>query len=991
MKRSRLLDISVLLVFALCVASCAKHQTIHLDQKMLAQERDRVAAEKAAAREALIRDLMARDLPAETPSNSLWQGFRNAYPYHNQVLALSMPNPHDQSRTLVVSEPPSSVGLGDLLVPTKDILLNHRVQQRPVGHDGWTRDVVLSVKGPDYSVASAISSLNQLLFATSYKSYVLPLPSLSQRRTIAALDLKVTAAELKNWTVDLGETFVPVEGGPAISMTDLFARTDSSVFFTQSPGLVGWWIPKGKDIESCHTEIREFAIDSDLVVGAVSKPSGILIVGRERVIPVDLLPPLRAETISLLAAVQKGQKGQLKQSYERRHLFAGRIEGNKDWAPILLSPELVDTEYGSLLDITDQILKGWSNSGDTEYENFHYPKPAKWPFQNPSLMERLDTQELTYNWNTKGVGYKIKMGDYDVFALHRSGALPVSYIPEGAGDERPNTVKSAEEMAYNYFAGLNDPNLARVVQYAALYHIFSAFDVVKSSLNVTSNNQPDTVLARLTAETTEELKNASSAEKEALTQKLMPLVARQLVGMPRDELRSGIRTALDHPEPEPRNSLALNLSALGIPDDSEDQRWIKDVALSELAAVRKLPSRYADEIANSANGWIHTPVVVVSNNVTGNRMGIAIGGHNLYARVTNFSVSEEAAIGRPIVAEDGTILVNPKDAGRVSELVRTAGLAEGETAEAISSDLRNVLASATDIAPRSRNIALNLPSGNPLGAGFGLSERMAGTESLRPPGWGRYRSASALSEAEITTIRQSRALTPGAIVVSRDSDGAIRVFVDETNGLIQAHTMEDATDVVIQLMRKSPSNGPLQFDLRGFNPDEGAAFVKSCEIRAADEKIPREIGALISDTSNQELRLTNFNFAKASIRDLDIDILPNGEQRGTLLVEVPAQDASEVGKTRIELIFEKGTPREIISGIKEMVKQAIAKIIRQLGDSFDMLTFNRAINLEIKQISRETGIDIKLIRQQFNAERRDLHFVRKDPLIGAFISESIYG
>jgi hypothetical protein len=990
MKHSLSVKVLLLLVFAPCLTSCAKHQAVHLDEKKLAQERDRLAAEKAAAREALIRELVARDLPAQTPSDSLWQGFRSAYPYHSQVLALSASNARDQSRTLVISEPPPSVALGDFLVPTKDILLNHRVQQRPVGHDGWTRDLVLAVKGSDDAIASAISSLNQILFATSYKSYVLPLPTVSRREEIAGLDLKVTAAELKNWTVDLGETFIPIEGGPTISMTDLFARPDSSVFFTNTPGMVGWWIPKGKDIQTCRAEIREFALDSDLIVGAVSKPSGILILGRERVVPVDLLPPLRAETISLLAAVQKGQKGQLEQSYERRHLFAGRLDGNKDWAPILLSPELVDTEYGSLLNITDQILKGWSNGGDTEYENFHYPKPGKWPFQNPSLMERLDTDELTYNWNTKGVGYKVKMGEYDVFALHRSGALPVSYIPEGAGDQRSDTVKSAEEQAYNYFASLNDPNLTRVVQYDALYHIFSAFDVAKSSLNVTSNNQPDTVLAKLTGEMTDEVENASSAEKESLVRKLLPLVGRQLAGLPQDELRKGIRTALDHPEPdEPRIAPAFNLNALGIPDDSEEQRWIKNVTLSQLAGIKKFPGRYADEIASNADGWIHTPVVVVSKNVIGNKMGIAIGGHNLYAKVTNFSVSEEAVIGRPIVTEDGTILVNPRDAGRVSELVRTAGLSEGETAEAISSDLQKILASAGEITPRSRSVGLNLPTGSRFGGSPGASERMFGTETLRPPGWGRFRSASSLSEAEIATIRESRALISGSIIISRNSDGAIRLFVDESNGLIEAHTMEDATDVVVQLMRKSASNGPLQLDLRGFNPDEGAAFVKSCEVRAADERIPKEIGALISDTSPQELRFKKFDFTKASVRDFDIEVLPTGEQRATLLVEVPAQDATEVGKTKIELIFEKGTPREIISGIKELVKEAITKVIRQLGDTFDMLTFNRAINLEIKRISRETGIDIKLIRQQFNAERRDLHFVRKDPSIGSFVSEWI--
>jgi hypothetical protein len=989
MKRFHsLLLILVFFLFPLLMDGCTKRHSIHLDKQMVAKERERVAAEKAAAREALIRELTARNLQSKTPSDNLWRGFRGSYPYHSQVLALSNPAPQDQTRTLIISEPPPSLGLGDLLIPTRDILLNHTVRQQPIGHDGWTRDVVLAVKGSEDKIASAVSALNQILFATSYKSYVVPLPVATQRGDVSGLDLKVTAAEIKNWTVEQGETFLPAEGGPAISLSDLFARSDSSVYFTRNPGLVTWWIPKGKDIQTCRVEIREFALDSDLIIGALSNASGILIFGRERVIPVELLPPLRAETISLLAAVQKGQTGQLEQSYERRHLFAGRIERNKDWAPILLSPELVDTEYGSLLNITDQILKGWSNGGDTQYENFHYPKPSTWPFQNPSLMQRLDTDELTYNWNTKGVGYAVKMGDYNVFALHRSGALPVSYIPEGASAGRSETVAGAEDKAYDYFANLSDPNLVRVVQYDSLYHIFSVFDIAKPSITVASRSEPDTVLERLTKEMADEVKNASPEEKAALTQRLIPVVTQQLGDFPQDELRKGIRAALDHPEKEEARSRPLiDLSALGLRDDSEDQRWIKDIALSELAGMKKLPSRYADEIARDVNGWIHTPVVVVSNNVNGNKLGVEIGGHNLYAKVTNFTVSEDAAVGRPVVAADGTIMVNPKDAGRVSELVRTAGLAEGETTEAVSSQLQNVLKSVSEVSPRPRSLALNLSSDS-LSRNLGLPRTITAGERVQLPGWGRFRQQRALSEAEIAAVRASRAITADAIVISRDSDGAIRVFVDESNGMIQAHTIEDASDIVTQLLRKTRSDGSLKLDLRGFNSEEGAAFVKTCEIRAADENIPREISALVSDGSLEEIRLRRFEFSKANISDVGIENLPSGEQRSTILVDVPAKDASEiVGKTKIELIFEKQTPREIISALTQMVKDAISKVIAQLGDTLDMLSFNRAVNLEIKRISRETGVDIKLIRQQFNAERRDLHFVRKDPFSEYLSSE----
>jgi hypothetical protein len=991
MKRSSLaLLVSVFLSFSFLLAGCKK--TFQIDGQALAKERERLAVEKAAAREALIRELLARNLHASTPANNLWDGFRKSYPYHSQVLALSEPATADQSRTLIISEPPPSLQLGELLVPVADVLLNHTVLQHQVGHDGWTRDVVLALKGPEDKIASAISGLNQLLFATSYKSFVLPLPVPAQRTSISGLDLSVTAAEIKNWTIDQGETFLPLEGGPPLSLPDVFSKSESSVYFTNTPGLVTWWIPKAKEIQTCRVEIREFALETDLIVGAVSNDSGTLIFGRERLIPVELLPPLRAETISLLAAVQKGQEGQLEQSYERNHLFAGRLEGTKDWAPILLSPELVDTEYGSLLNITDQILKGWSNGGDTQYDNFHYPKPPRWPFQNEPVMKRLDTDELTYNWNTKGVGYTVRMGDYKMFALHRSGALPVSYIPEGAGSNRSDAVKSAEEEAYNYFATLGDANLVRVVQYDALYHIFSTFNITSSSGAVTRNTEPATVLERITDETVNEIKDASPEEKEALTVKLIPLVHGQFADFSRDELRRGIKAALDHPEPEERSAFPIvDLSDLGIPDDRVNQRWIKRIALSQLALIKHLPTSYAEEIASKANGWIHTPVVVVSSNTTGNTLGIEIGGHNLYAKTTNFVVSDEVAVGRPLVEADGTIRVNPRDAGRVSELVRTAGLDEGLETDTMATELRNVLQSVSEVPPRARGLALNLPVQERVGQGFDLPNAITLNRPAQSSGWGRFRAQSTLTDTQIAMIRQSREATPGGIIVSRDSDGAIRLFVDESNGMIQAYTTEDATDVVLQLMRKSQSKDALKVDLKGFSPEEATAFSKTIEIRAGDQNIPKEISALVTDGPLEQVRLKQFDFAKTVVRDVGIETLPTGETRSTISVEVPAKGTSEVGKTKIEMLFDKNTPREIVSGITRMVKDAIARVITKLGDTIDMITFNREINLEIKRISRETGVELKVLRQQFNSERHDLHFVRKDPLIEQPGSESAGG
>ena len=150
--------------------------------------------------------------------------------------------------------------------------------------------------------------------------------------------------------------------------------------------------------------MRQFAVDSDLILGAIATRDHLAVFGRERVTPVRLLPPLRVETLALLASVGTSE---LAQSYERKRIFAGRFDEERDWAPTDLSPELLNTEYGSLLNITDQILKSWSMNGLIKYEAFNYPAPSSWPFLRP-LNKELNAEALTFNWNTAGAGYAVE-------------------------------------------------------------------------------------------------------------------------------------------------------------------------------------------------------------------------------------------------------------------------------------------------------------------------------------------------------------------------------------------------------------------------------------------------------------------------------------------------------------------------------------------------------------------------------------------------------
>lgn len=247
------------------------------------------------------------------------------------------------------------------------------------------------------------------------------------------------------------------------------------MYYSKESGFIVWILGTGEcDKKEFRIAARKFSLDSDLIFGAIKSDNTVAIIARERCVPIYELSPMRQETLCLLASTDNNE---LAQSYERTSLFAGKQKGGKDFAPIYLSDELWHTEYGNILNVTDQMLKSWSENGMIDYVDFDYPKPVNWAF-NSGVSTDLGVSQLTYNWNTEGVGYIVEDDSYDIYALNRTGSLPVSYIPgesEGISDKDP--VYLAEQQAYDFFSNLSSPELVKVVQYAAMYQIFTNFGI----------------------------------------------------------------------------------------------------------------------------------------------------------------------------------------------------------------------------------------------------------------------------------------------------------------------------------------------------------------------------------------------------------------------------------------------------------------------------------------------------------------------------------
>lgn len=426
--------------------------------------------------------------------DSTWMAFRNNHPYGFQTVGLR----HSAEGSIfVISEPSESVSKEAVAKLFQQYGGKTVIKQKQFGYDGWLSDIVGQVRFQSANQEKAFThDLFTLLYGTDYKAYYTDLDN-PQRHVYYSpyeLNYSISAAELMTWFIDDNEMLRDASGVTKNISSWLASSFQESnkLLFSVERGFVVWLI-NTKKVSSgdklFKTNARKFSLDSDLIIGAFGKKCGnVAVIAREREVPVDVLPPLRIETLTLLATTSNKS---LAQSYERYNVFAGKLKGNKDFAPIYLSDELWHTEYGNLLNVADQMLKSWSQNGKIDYYDFDYPKPIDWAFRNGAI-EDMGSEQLTYNWNTKGAGYIIE-DDYDVYAINRTGSLPVSYFPDGKEGQMEDKVYDAEELAYDFFSQLNNPELVRVVQYAAFYQILTYFrDGAGSNSSRTSDSSlPD--------------------------------------------------------------------------------------------------------------------------------------------------------------------------------------------------------------------------------------------------------------------------------------------------------------------------------------------------------------------------------------------------------------------------------------------------------------------------------------------------------------------
>jgi hypothetical protein len=434
-----------------------------------------------------------------------------AHPWPYQTIALFWQGSADDA-IVIVSEPPPTVGRTDLAALVEAVfggdLLDVAYLRWPTGLNGWLEDLVVRVKAPSGAPARVLSGhsltlweapamvvdrlsfLYTLLHGTSDGFYVDNVAAAATEKTSKPVaEVTVSAADIRDWLGDETVSWSSLDAPNVALSSQRFRDISPSGAFRRTDDTIIALVARPRStLSDLRASFRRFAISSDLLLGAVKpKSGGLILLGRRRQEPLSVLPPLRFE---MFEAFARNRTTKLGQSYERQRMFAGRIQSgphrNWDWAPIYLSSQLDDTEFGTLLNLADQILKSWSQHAEVEYFAFGHPAPTKFPFGDVSAStffeNQFKTTSLVFNWNTAHFSTIVNLPSGEVLTADRTGALPILYVPMGAALATEadrvlakETAAARADHARAYFAELGDPILARVVQNTLLYQAVQAF------------------------------------------------------------------------------------------------------------------------------------------------------------------------------------------------------------------------------------------------------------------------------------------------------------------------------------------------------------------------------------------------------------------------------------------------------------------------------------------------------------------------------------
>ena len=403
-----------------------------------------------------------------------WREFRAIHPFGFQTVGLKHCG---DTFIFVISEPNNWVkekNLQQLFENNDGHLI---IKYQPYGIDGQLTDAVGCAKLDSLHFLKLEKELFTLLYHTDYKPFYTDLdhPVKHNYFSDVPLDHTYTWEQLnkQKFEVFIYHGDIPVRSAMGFQqLSSCLLSSSNEIFYSTQKGLVLWLIDKNIDYlndPSFLVNARRFALDSDLIWGTYKNNNKIAIIGRERTVPVTILPPLRSETILSLALNNEdlslvfSREGVVKVNDS---LFVTRVK---------MSQFLNDTELGNLMVITDILLKSWSENGKVTEWLIDYPQPKVYPFLYGVAHELGDSTKYLWNHAATDTGWP------GLQLKYTTACLQPSYW--SAVDSLVIKQITMNNIAYRYFTRLNSPDLVRVSAYADLYRIFQGCGVKQSYHN----------------------------------------------------------------------------------------------------------------------------------------------------------------------------------------------------------------------------------------------------------------------------------------------------------------------------------------------------------------------------------------------------------------------------------------------------------------------------------------------------------------------------
>ena len=429
-----------------------------------------------------------------------WREFRAIHPFGFQTVGLK--NKGDTC-IFVISEPAEWVKTEDLvaLFTKHDGHLIECIQ--PYGYNGELHDFVGCLRKDSINSQLFRSELFNLLYFTDYKAYYTNLdhPTKHVYFSNKKINFDIESYRLR---LSLFNERFKVSTKKNLSFDNLMKSNTSSnkLYFSQERGFVVWVLDS---IGVSRTDsvflktARRFALDTDIILGSILENEKVAIIGREREVPVNILPPLRSETICQLLTcsnrrliptrIRRMIDGPYEFGYQDNpwlvfnSLKTDSVQTGIYYAPILISKNVRDTELGNLMYLTDIILKSWCENGKVKDLFINYPLPNGYPHPNNVFHNLGDS--LSVHW---------RMSTFLTEHINKTG----SCFPEISSFTKRDSIQNVKEIEvscrlYSYFANQQCIDLIRIKQYSVLLNAFRFLTVGQSELQGTSRQKTPSI------------------------------------------------------------------------------------------------------------------------------------------------------------------------------------------------------------------------------------------------------------------------------------------------------------------------------------------------------------------------------------------------------------------------------------------------------------------------------------------------------------------